>query len=358
MNNFNALLIGKDFPPAGLAVSARFELGQLVLNGRAVVVEATDLVVSVGGVEQPALFLNWLDDNGAQAALTPRTADDLAILLASAPPSLHTPLQQWRLRARNRHQVWGWLGAGGAACALILLVLWWQAPNAVAWLAGKIPVTVEEKLGSAVLAQLRGEGALQESGPQQQAVQRIGARLTENSAYRYRWIVKQDPTVNAFAMPGGIVVVHSALLAKVANPTELAAVLAHEIQHIEQRHSLRQMITSLGWGALLALTLGDVSSVAALVAHQAGTLYFSRDMEEEADRLGFQALLRARIKPDGMLGFFQTLEKQQGETATALPAWVSSHPPTASRIARIRTMIVEQPCPECRVVEGDLGIAK
>lgn len=364
-NAFDAVLHGAGAAADGLAVRARFDGERLLLedvpaHGEALdgaaVIDAAALVVSVGGLDRPALFLNWHDHRGAQVTLQLLNDTAIAALLAGAPPSLQPQLAQWRQRGRNGRQVWGWLGATAAACVLPLALLWWQAPHAISWLAGKIPLSVEEKLGQAALAQLRLDGGLIESGPQQKMVRQLGARLTQGSAYRYRWIVKRDPSVNAFAMPGAIVVVHTGLLDKAANPTELAAVLAHEVQHIEQRHALRQLITSLGWGALLTVTVGDLSTITAVIAHQAGTLYFSRDMEDEADRLGFQALLRARIRPDGMLTFFRTLEREQRKQngSAALPAWASSHPQTAQRIARIAALIAGQPCPACRPVGGDL----
>lgn len=104
------------------------------------------------------------------------------------------------------------------------------------------------------------------------------------------------------------------------------------------------MISSLGWGALVGVTIGDISAVAAMLAHQAGTLYFSRDMEEEADRLGLLALQRARIRPDGMLTFFQKLGD---EDKTSMPGWISSHPQTAARAQQIRARIAATPCPAC-----------
>ena len=80
------------------------------------------------------------------------------------------------------------------------------------------------------------------------------------------------------------------------------------------------------------------------MAHQMGAMYFSRDLEDEADRLGFQALIRANIKPDGMVTFFQTMAKEEKGDA---PAWISSHPATVERIKTIQGLIEKQPCPPC-----------
>lgn len=351
MTPFRALLQVPDGDSAGTAVSAHFFGAQLLVDAPGSPIDVAQLIVSVGGVDGPELFLNWLDGQGRQASLKPLSADDIAIVLAEAPAVLQQQLQRlWDGRQRNRRQVSGWLagltGAGVAAAAL----LWWQGGNAVSALAGLIPLSTEQQLGELALAQVRAQGGLIETGTAQQTVRDIGQKLTAGSRYTYRWLVKQDESVNAFAMPGGIIVVHTGLLRQARDPGELAGVLAHEVQHVEQRHSLRQMISSLGWGALVGVTIGDISAVAAMLAHQAGTLYFSRDMEEEADRLGLRALQRARIHPDGMLTFFQKLG---GEDKGEVPGWISSHPQTAARAQQIRALIAATPCPACLPLSSD-----
>jgi beta-barrel assembly-enhancing protease len=229
-------------------------------------------------------------------------------------------------------------------------LLWWQYDYVVAWAADHISIANEERLGNSLLEQIKSDGDVIEKGLAVKTVQDIGNRLTQGSHYHYRWLVKKDKTINAFALPGGIVIVHSALLAKADNANELAAVLAHEIQHVEQRHSLKNMIHSLGWAALLMVVLGDVNTATAVIIHQVGTMYFSRDIEDEADRLGYQALVHAKITPDGMVTFFQKMAKQAGGD---LPAWVSSHPATSDRIQTIQKMLQEQPCTECKPLQLD-----
>ena len=343
MKTFSALLTTA---AGSMPLEAHFHGNTLVAAEASV--EVARIVVSVGGMEQPELFLNWLDAQGRQLTLQPQSSDDIATVLRDAPPSLQPSLQKlWRERGRNRRQVSGWLAGLTGAALLAGGLFWWQGNNAIGTVAGLIPLSTEKQLGELALAQVRTQGSLAASGAAQQTVQEIGQRLTIGSRYQYRWFVKQDDSVNAFAMPGGIIVVHTGLLRQAGSPGELAGVLAHEVQHVEQRHSLRQMITSLGWGALMAVTIGDISAVAAMLAHQAGAMYFSRDMEDEADRLGVQALQRARIRPDGMLTFFQKLGKQD-QDKTQAPGWISSHPQTAARVQRVTALIEATPCPACQ----------
>lgn len=345
MTPFQATLHVSNGAPSG-PLSAHFSGQQLVIDGLPAI-DVAQLVVSVGGVDAPSLFLNWHDSGGRQQALQPATPDDIARVLASAPAALQPQLQaQWQSRQRNRRQVSNWLLAAGGASVLAAGLLWWQGGNLVGALAGLIPLSTEQQLGRLALAQVRAQGGLASDGAAQQMVEEIGQRLTAGSRYQYRWFVRQDDSVNAFAMPGGVIVVHTGLLRQAASPGELAGVLAHEVQHVEQRHSLRQLIASLGWGALVGVTIGDISAVAAMLAHQAGAMYFSRDMEEQADRLGLQALQRARIAPDGMLSFFDKLGKQEAGQA-GMPGWIASHPQTAARAAQIRSLIDGSPCPPC-----------
>ena len=235
------------------------------------------------------------------------------------------------------------------------MLLWWQYDHALTWVAAKVPVSSEEKLGQSALEQIKADSEIIESGVAIKAVQDIGSQLTQGSRYKYQWFIKKDKSLNAFALPGGIIVVHSGLIDAADNPNELAAVLAHEVQHIEQRHSLKNIINSVGLATVLMVVLGDVSTMTAVIAHQAGAMYFSRDLEDEADRLGLQALTRAKIAPHGMVSFFQKLEKEQGGNA---PAWISSHPQTSERIQTIQSLIQASPCMDCRSLVYDWPAVK
>jgi predicted Zn-dependent protease len=161
-------------------------------------------------------------------------------------------------------------------------------------------------------------------------------RLTQGSRYRYQWFVAENPEVNAFDLPGGVIVVHTGLLKAADSVGEVAGVLAHEIQHVEQRHALRAMIHELGWRAVLALALGDLSGgVWGDLAGRLGGLSYGRDLERAADLGGLDALRRAGIAPDGMLDFFGKLARREGPGVALL----ASHPATDERIEALRRAI-------------------
>jgi predicted Zn-dependent protease len=122
----------------------------------------------------------------------------------------------------------------------------------------------------------------------------------------------------------------------VKRPEELAGVLAHEVQHVEQRHSLRSLVRSLGVRGAWAALSGDLGgTLAGQAALQLTSLRFSRDAERDADIAGFDALVRLGIDPQGMADFFGTLSSSR---TGAPPAWLSTHPASEARQDKLRQM--------------------
>ncbi|MFQ5561398.1 MAG: M48 family metallopeptidase, partial [Nitrospinota bacterium] len=176
-----------------------------------------------------------------------------------------------------------------------------------------------------------------DSGPAVEAVERIGKRLTGDSRFVYRWFVAKQPELNAFAAPGGVVVVFSGLLKSIRTPEELAGVLAHEIAHAELRHSLLLLVKNLGIRALISFTIGDFSG-GALTEALAGLteLKFSRDAEREADLDGLRRLQEAQIDPRGMVSFFELMEKKSSLNP---PEILSTHPAPKDRLETLRNAV-------------------
>ena len=324
-------------PAGGRVVQVHFS-GSLMVIEPSLGVALAQIEATTGGFDDDGLVLRW-QQQGQDYALIPVDADARRQLLDGAPEGLAPQLARWRGRIRGQRALWQ-LVLGGVATVLVLLVVgWWRYDHLVRWGADRIPPSTEQHLGSRVLQQLRSQDRLIEHGQVVEAMRAIGARLTPDSRYHYRWLVKDDPSVNAFAVPGGYIVVHRGLIERAASAEELAGVLAHEVQHIEQRHSLQGMIHALGWASVLTVALGDASAMIGVLVHQAGTMGFGRDLERAADLAGVQALHRAGISPTGMVSFFQRLDR----TEPAGLSWLSSHPGTAERIADLQRVIAELP---------------
>jgi len=179
-------------------------------------------------------------------------------------------------------------------------------------------------------------------------------RLAEHSQLqdrRLELVVVDSPALNAFAVPGGVVGVNGGLFLYARNEQEFSSVLAHELAHLSQRHysraveaaqrnSIPNMIALLG-SIIIAATAGGDAGIAAISATQAAVidqqLRFSRNNEQEADRIGFQTLVNADINPRAMASMFERMLAAQRLAGTRPPEFLLTHPVTESRIADARS---------------------
>ena len=230
----------------------------------------------------------------------------------------------------------GWsLLAGLILLPVVLLVVFIASSSRIAgWIADRIPTDQEVGIGRQAFEGMRPQLSLVTTGVAYQTVNAIGARLTKGSRFKYEFHVAQDKSLNAFALPGGVIVVNTGLIEATTRAEELAGVLAHEVQHVERRHSIRGMVKNLGLRGLVAFAAGDLAgSLLGEAAVGLTSLKFSRDDETEADRAAFDTLIAAGIDPSGMPSFFETMSKRAGDAAVA---FASTHPSSADRQAALR----------------------
>lgn len=226
-----------------------------------------------------------------------------------------------------------------------LVLLWMQKDRIAETVAERIPVSWEKQFGDRVFEQMEREGGMLTNSAWAPAVSNITSRLlpvAARSGYDFQFHIKQDTNVNAFAIPGGHVVILTGLLERVDSGEELAGVLAHEIAHVTRRHSLRNIIQSAGLLLLVQSLLGDASGLLGLAAEGSRFLLqqkFSRDFEREADDAGWSYLVEANIDPRGMTRFFERLKTlaadSGGGTVENSLSLVSTHPASQERIDRL-----------------------
>ena len=213
----------------------------------------------------------------------------------------------------------------------------WGIPAMAEALAARVPVSWEEQLGRSAVGMLVSPEDRLEDPVCTDVLEGIGSRLLEAApghGYRFRYFVKKDRSINAFAAPGGFLVVHTALVGQSGSAEELAGVLAHEMQHVLKRHATKALFQDLSLQVLIAAWTGDAGGleIALETAGNLGKLRFSRQAETEADLEGMRMLHQARIAPGGMVAFLKSLEKM------SLPeglTYLSTHPSSQDRIRQL-----------------------
>ena len=223
---------------------------------------------------------------------------------------------------------------------------------------------IERKLGEEIMRDIRRDRDFLDDDPILDYMNNFGTTLVnsvpdargETNADYYFFVVR-DPVLNAFALPGGFIAVHSGLLIAAQTESELASVLSHEIGHVSQRHIARMLgqqkqdvllpLAALVLAVLASKVAGSSDAAMGVLMGGQGLavqrqLSFTRDAEREADRVGFQIMGAAGFDTSGMVAFFkrlQTASRAYGE----MPANLSSHPLTGERIADIQARIREMP---------------
>ncbi len=260
--------------------------------------------------------------------------------------------------ARRRRRVALTVLAAAAAIGAAIALFFWGLPTLADVAADRVPVSWEERLGAAVADHVAPPKKRCADPRPARAIDDIVATLTApypKLPYTFRIIVVDDPTVNAFAAPGGYIVVFRGLLEQTRSPEELAGVLAHEMQHGLHRHATRMLLQHASTGLLVAALTGDATGAMAYAVESArtlGTLQYSRRYEEEADREGMRMLLKARINPGGMIAFMESLRKDD-KHAPALVKYLSTHPSTEDRVEKLKALAALAPATSVKLLPDD-----
>lgn len=268
------------------------------------------------------------------------------------------PEQRGRFHSpdRPRHRALQTSVAAAAALSILVGFYFWGIPAAAVHLAPYVPVSWESALGEAVLKTMGPEERRCENPGGQAAIDEMVAVLTAplDSPYTYQVVFVDNPTVNAFALPGGKILIFRGLLGQTETPEQLAGVLAHEIQHIASRHTTRTLLQHASASLLLSALTGNGSSVTAYGLESArilGLFRYSRNNEEEADRKGMEIILASGTDPRGMIAFFETLKKNELEMLNP-PKYLSTHPATEDRIETLKALAAPFPKRSSRLLSN------
>jgi Zn-dependent protease with chaperone function len=230
-----------------------------------------------------------------------------------------------------------WIGAGIAAIAGLFYLVLAFAPQQIAYL---LPESWREKLGSQLEISFV-ENAKLCAGSDHAVLRKLAARLTEGSDDTPPFMLKvyDMQMVNAFALPGGHIVVTGGLIQTASGADEVAGVVAHEIGHAAYRHPEAQIVRAMGLQVILGMVSGGGSDTISGLAGLLAVLRYSREAEREADAFAQELLVAAEIDPLALARFFERMKELAGEEGDGLFGGVlSTHPVTDERIAAIKPL--------------------
>lgn len=339
-NDFEGLYFaGRDKFPVRFSVS---RLGTLEFSSggqgsRSVALQSTAL--SLIGDPPVTLQISWPDAGERHALLCREPALFDHLLALSLPPPMLATIAALQKKQRQslkheQHRVSAYLGLIAAFLAGGYGLFHFSAPV----VADLIPFEWERKIGAFALENYQ-LGKKTVTDPQvNAAVKTIVERIDQfdGAEIDYQLTVVDADMINAFAFPGGYVVVTTGLIEHADNPEQVAGVLAHELTHVLERHSMRKLVRQAGLGVLIGIVFGDVSALSQLVelASQLDSLSFDRDQERGADDGAIKIMTAAGIAPRHLAAFFETIRKQD-TISGAIPELLQTHPLTDERIQRV-----------------------
>jgi beta-barrel assembly-enhancing protease len=245
-----------------------------------------------------------------------------------------------------------YLGSWRQAAWLLIVVLLWGSTPAWGGFFDSLTIDREKQIGEEFFLEIQDYYTISSDPFVSSYINRLGHKLVDQlgpQPYTYRFFVIDDPTMNAFAVPGGYIFIHNGMIRLLDREGELAGIMAHEISHIYARHISRMMNESKPIsiatmvGSLAAILVGGPAAAAILAgtqaAGQSAMLKYSRNHEQEADDLGFKWMCKAGYHPRGMISVFRKLGKQRWFQGGEIPIYLSTHPLTDNRLVDLANQV-------------------
>lgn len=172
-------------------------------------------------------------------------------------------------------------------------------------------------------------------------INKFYSNLKVNTDYKINITVVKSEVKNAFALPGGEIVVFGAILDSMTSYSELVALLGHEVGHIEKRHTLKMIFKNLSNYIIISAVFSDISGVLAVIVQNATMieqLSYNREVEGESDEFGFEVLVNNKVNPEGMVMLFEQL-KDDKHSGGEVPEFLLTHPKLDNRIETVKEKI-------------------
>lgn len=245
----------------------------------------------------------------------------------------HDREKSWFTRLLHRNQ-WRMIRFLLIFLAIIVSIYIWFVPFLAERLAKRVPVSYEEKLGDGIYNALQPTFTI--DGERTAYINDFFSELKIPSKYNIRITVVKENVANAFAIPGGNIVVYDKILAEMDSYEELAALLSHEFTHINERHTTRSLFRQQASSLFISIIFGDVGTIGNVIASNADglkSLDYSRKLEKDADMNGLKILSERKIDCNGFIHLFELLKKETLKAGEQPAEWISSHPDLDKRIS-------------------------
>ena len=263
-----------------------------------------------------------------------------------------------QLNKAKRKRIFNWSFAGAITVLIIAvpLLVVFNIDLLSGVVAGQIPASWEEGLGKSTFGQYQIENEIMDDESAEVLLSPLIDPMVEaanSDRYEFRFYISDDKSLNAFALPGGYVVIHSGLILRADTAEELLGVVAHEISHVTEQHGIRNIISTASIYLIVSALIGDVNGILAMIASASPLLLnqsYSRKFEAAADKKGYALLEASNINPRGLSDFFEKIMEEEKEMLEMIEndttrslikgtlGFLSSHPATEERIDNLRAM--------------------
>lgn len=346
---FSGGVFAKQLAGGRSGASARLSHGELKVDcaeGEMLHVPLANATIELGGASGRMVFVRNEDRS---VTFYTEDRDFLEELSRVAPRSVQAGIEQIR---RSRSLRRRFLAYGLAGALLLVVGLVYSLP--LIWSEGldravdALPFSVDEKVGQVALSSMDLGGRVVKTKAVIDPVRSIIEHLEEGAMRKdvpFEIRVVENSAVNAFALPGGPMVVFTGLLRQAERPEEVAGVLAHEMAHVTERHGLERIAQSLGVVAAVQLLVGDAAGLLAVAAELftvAAVNRYSQQQESEADRVAVHMLHAVGLDPMALADFFEDLEEEESADLDGF-SWLSTHPDHDARIEQITQVLAELP---------------
>jgi len=308
----------------------------------------TSIRISLGGENSNHFYINEL--NSPEQIISFQDKRALEVLSSLKVNGASDVLKE--SSKRHHHRIISWSSPFFFIIISVFIIPLLFSLSPIHWLNGILSIKQERNLGELILKAIytRSADGSSQSVQENALLTLVNLIKDQNPSLKeidYEVFISASQEINAFALPGGIIVFNQGLLDKSQSTEEICGVLAHEMAHVELRHLLKSMVGNVGQllsVSMVGFFLGSEGANWFMRGSNLVSLKYSRDDETEADKRGLEFLRNSRIDPRGLVNFFTRLKSDSNlNTVMSRISFFSTHPASDERINMIRTAVELDP---------------